>query len=310
MKKNLLLLLPALLLAFISKAQDETISNLRKESEKNIKKDVADTAKKIWKKGGLYNINISQGSLNNWAAGGDDFSLSINSMLNIFAFYKKDKHSWDNTLDFNLGYVRTSSLGSRKNDDRIDILSKYGYALNPKLNLAGLFNFRSQFFKGYTYKDNIRTFSSAFLSPAYILLSAGLDYKPNADLSIFVSPLASRWIIVKDDSLSAKGQYGVDSSKHSKNEIGAFASVNYMKELNKNVTYKGRLDLFSNYGNNPQNIDLFMSNVLNVKLSKVFSATWSVDMIYDDDVRLFGQNGRSAALQLKSIIGLGLSLQF
>ena len=45
-------------------------------------------------------------------------------------FIKKEKHSWDNTFDFNLGYVKTTSLGSRKNDDRFDLLSKYGYAIS------------------------------------------------------------------------------------------------------------------------------------------------------------------------------------
>ena len=298
------------LFALISSAQDETIKNLRKETEKSIKKDAEDTAHKTWKKGGLYSLNVSQGALSNWAAGGDNFSLSLNSVLSLFAFYKKDKRSWDNTLDFNLGYLKTSSLGSRKNDDRIDIFSKYGYALNPKLSLAGLFNFRTQFFKGYTYKDNIKKLASDFLSPAYVLAGVGLDFKPTKHLSIFLSPLTFRWVIVKDDSLSAQGQYGVDPGKHIKSEIGAFASVNYLKELNKNVTYKGRLDLFSNYKHNPGNIDLFMSNVLNVKLSKVLSVTWSLDMIYDDDVKLFGKNGRSAALQVKSLVGIGLLLKF
>ena len=84
-------------------AQDETVKDLKKASEKGIKKDPNDTIPKIWKKGGLYGINVSQGSLSNWAAGGDDFSLSLNSVLNLFAFYKKDKHSWDNTLILILG---------------------------------------------------------------------------------------------------------------------------------------------------------------------------------------------------------------
>ncbi len=304
-----LLVAVALLLTFHSYSQDETIKNLRKEAEKNIKKD-ADTTKRIWRKGGLYNLNIAQGALNNWAAGGDEFSLSLNSVLNVFAFYKKNKTSWDNIVDFNLGYVKTSSLGSRKNDDRIDILSKYGYALNPKLNAAGLFNFRSQFFKGYTYTDDVKTLASNFLSPAYILLSAGLDYKPTANLSIFVSPLTSRWIIVNDDTLSARGQYGVDPGKHSKNEIGAFASINYIKVINKNVGYKGRLDLFSNYKRDPGNVDLFMSNMLNVTLSKVLAVTWSVDLIYDDNVKLFGKNKTSPALQLKSLVGIGFLVKF
>lgn len=304
----------ALLLLLISPlfiiAQDKTVSGLRDESNRSIKKDPADTIPKTWRKGGIYSINLSQGSLNNWAAGGDEFSLSVNSVLSLFAFYKKDRHSWDNTLDFNLGYVRTSSLGSRKNDDRLDLLSKYGYALNSKLNIAGLVNFRSQLFKGYTYQDDVKTFSSTFLSPAYILVSPGLDFKPNSDLSVFVSPATARFVIVKDDTLSAKGLYGVEPGEHSAFEVGAFASINYLKEFNKVLTYKGRLDLFSNYRRNPQNIDLFFTNVLNIKFTKVLSATWSVDMIYDDDVRLFGENKTGAALQLKSLIGVGLLVKF
>ena len=152
--------------------------------------------------------------------------------------------------------------------------------------------------------------ASAFLSPAYILVSPGLDYKPTSSLSIFVSPITARWTIVKDDSLSARGLYGVNPGKHSEGEFGAFASINFLKEFNKNITYKSRLDLFSNYQNNPQNVDLFFTNVLNVKLSKVLALTYSLDMIYDDDVRLFGKDNNGAALQVKSLVGLGLLAKF
>ncbi|MBK6936198.1 MAG: DUF3078 domain-containing protein [Chitinophagaceae bacterium] len=291
-------------------AQDQTVKALQSETGRNIKKDLADTSSKKWKKGGIYGINISQGTLNNWAAGGDNFSLSVNSLLSLYAFYTKNKHSWDNTFDFNLGYVNTTSLGSRKNDDRFDLLSKYGYALNPKLNLAGLFNMRSQFFKGYTFPNSVKTFSSTFMAPGYLLLSAGLDYKPAKNLSIFFSPATARWVIVKDPELSAKGAYGVDPGKKSNLEFGAFATVNYMKEFNKFITYKSRLDLFSNYKHNPQNIDLFMSNLLSAKLTRAFAVTWSVDLIYDDDVRLFGDYQKSPGLQLKSLVGIGLQVKF
>ena len=53
-----------------------------------------------------------------------------------------------------------------------------------------------------------------------------------------------------------------------------------------------------------------MSNILNVKLSKVLSATWGVDLIYDDDVKLFGKNKTSPALQVKSLVGIGLLVKF
>jgi hypothetical protein len=228
----------------------------------------------------------------------------------LFGFYKKGKYSWDNTLDMNLGYVKTTSLGSRKNDDRFDLLSKYGRAISSKWNLAALFNFRTQFAKGYTYTSTSKTFSSAFLSPAYILTSLGLDYKPNAAFSIFISPVTARWVIVKDDTLSSKGFYGVTPGKNSKSEFGAFVSANFLKDLSKTLSYKARLDLFSNYKHNPGKIDVFMSNLWAVKLSKVLAATWNLDLIYDDDVRMFGDDGKSPAWQIKSLLGVGLLVKF
>lgn len=299
-------LLFVLLIATTSHAQDKTINKLKDESGKSIARDPADTVIKTWKKGGLIGINLAQASSNNWAAGGDEFSLSLNAILNLYAFYKKDRSSWDNTFDFNAGYIRTTSLGGRKNDDRLDFLSKYGYSIAPKWDVGGLFNFHSQLFKGYTYRDGVKSFSSAFLSPAYVLLSAGMNYKPNEHFSVFISPATARLTLVRDDSLSARGLYGVDSGSHHQFEFGAFLSASYITDLNKVLSYKGRLDLFSNYKNNPQNVDLLMSNMFAAKLSKWLTATWNFDMIYDDDVRLFGDNGRSPALQIKSMIGAGL----
>ncbi len=212
-------------------------------------------------------------------------------------------------MDVNFGYIKTTSLGSRKNDDRFDLLSKYGYSLNSKLNLATLGNLRSQFFLGYTYNDDSKTFASAFLSPAYLIISQGLDYKPTKSLSIFLSPVTSRWVIVKDDSLSAKGEYGVVTGKHNINQLGAFATVNYHKPFNKYVSYKGRLDLFSNYKKNPLNADVYMTNILSAKVGKIIAFSWNLDMIYDDDVRLFGKTSISPSLQLKSVIGVGLQVK-
>jgi len=307
MKRIFLLLLLAA--GMEASAQDETVKKLKDESARDIRKET-DTTGRLWRRGGLLNLNLSQGSLTNWASGGDAFSLAITSMVSVYAFYEKGHHSWDNTLDLNFGYVRTSSLGSRKNDDRIDLVSKYGHAIDSNWNLAGLFNFRSQLLKGYTYENDEEIFSSAFLSPAYVLTSAGLDYKPNDALSIFISPITARWVIVKHDSLSAKGLYGVEPGSHSRTELGAFASLNYLKELNPSISYKGRLDLFSNYRHNPHKIDVFMTNVLAVKLSRVLSATWNVDLIYDDDIRIFGDDGTSPAVQLKSLVGIGLLVKF
>ncbi|HEX7846968.1 MAG TPA: DUF3078 domain-containing protein [Chitinophagaceae bacterium] len=299
-----------LLFSSIAFSQDAVVRKMQTEILRSVKKDIPDSVKHAWKKGIVFGINAGQGTLSNWAAGGDDFTLTISTGLNLFGFYKKNKHSWDNTLDVNFGYIKTTTLGSRKNDDRFDLLSKYGYALDKRLNLASAFNFRSQFFKGFTYKDTLKTFSSDLLSPGYLLVSLGLDYKPVKELSIFFSPVTSRWIIIMDDSLSAKGDYGVKPGKHSINELGSFATINYQKSFNKYVSYKGRLDLFSNYKKEPKNVDLYMTNMLTAKVARIIAFSWNLDMIYDDDVKLFGKQKTSPALQLKSIVGVGLQVKF
>lgn len=296
-------------------SQDQTVKSLQAEANKTIKKDPADTSKKTWKKGGLFNLNFGQTSLSNWAAGGDKLSLNINSLLNLHAFYAKERNSWDNSLDLALGYVKTTSLGTRKSDDRIDLLSKYGYKLsnNGKWYASALFNFRTQFAPGFTYPSpTVAVKNSQFLSPAYLLLSLGLDYKPNAAFSVFVSPFTSRWVIVNAELVPGQkgGFYGVPVGKTVNNELGAFLSANYMKEIAKNITYKSKLDLFSNYKRKPGNVDLFMTNLLSANIFKGISANIGLDLIYDDDVRLFGPTGTSPGTQLRQYFGIGYLKKF
>ncbi len=303
--KKLIFLAVLLTPTFFVFAQDETVKTLQTEAAKTIVKDPVDTISKVWKTGGTFSLNLAQGSLSNWAAGGEKFSISANTFINVYAFYKKDKASWDNNLDFYLGYVKTTSLGTRKNDDRFDITSKYGTAISPKWNISGLFNLRSQFFKGYTYPDaTTKVYNSTFFAPAYVLLSPGFDYHPTANFSLFLSPATARWILVSDTSLSTL--YGLAVGEKSLFQFGAYASANYAANITKTLSYKGKLDLFSNYKSKPQNIDLYMTNQFAVKVSKVLSATWSVTFIYDDDVKIFGDDGTSPGLQFQSLFGVGL----
>ena len=301
-----------LLLACVASAfsQNQTTQLSKTVSGLTITKDAKDTIPKTWKTGGIFSLAFAQGSLSNWAAGGDNFSLALTTYINAHAFYKKGKNSWDNNFDFNLAYINTTSLGTRKNDDRVDLLSKYGYALSKKWDVGALFDFRSQFFKGYTYpSETQKILSSDIFAPAYALLGVGFNYHPTPGFSIFMSPATARFIIVSNDSLSSLGAYGVDSGHKIKTEIGAYVTIQYTSNLNKIVSYSGRLDLYSDYLDNPQNIAVYMTNLFAAKLSKVLSATYSLDLIYDDKVRLFGPNHNAPGLQLKSLVGVGLLLK-
>jgi hypothetical protein len=278
-----------------------------------ITKDPKDTTKMTWKTGGLYNLTFNQAALSNWAAGGDKSALSLNTLLNLYAFYANGRNSWDNTLTLAYGLANTTSLGSRKTDDRIDLVSKYGYDLGKKWYLSSLFNFRSQFAPGYNYPDaKTRVLTSDFMAPAYFLLSIGMDYKPNDNFSVFISPITARELIVHNDSLAAQGAYGVDSGKTSRFEFGAYLSINYNSNLSKTASYSGRLDLFSDYLHNPQNVALYMTNIVNVKVTSVLSMNLALTLIYDDNIRSVRSDGTPGGpkLQLQEVLGVGLAYKF
>ena len=294
-----------LILNLTASAQDNTVKSLQDDSNKKLEEDTAH--KQGWKTGGLFTLNVAQGSLSNWQGGGDKNSFSAVGFLNLFGVLKNGKNLWQNTLDLGYGYINTTSLGSRKSDDRIDLLSKYGYQVASKWYAGALFNFRSQFADGFIYEKDpngveTKSLTSKFMAPAYVLLSLGFDYKPNSAFSVFLSPLTERWIIVNDDFLSAMGAYGVDPGKKSKNELGAFLSASLNKNVMENVTFKSRFDAFSNYKHNPGNIDIFWTNILALKVNKYLSANIALDFLYDDDA--------VARLQLRQLLGIGFSAKF
>jgi hypothetical protein len=302
----------SILSIYTALAQDKSVQQIRNEANREIKKDPNDTIPTLWKTGAIFRLNFLQGAQDNWAAGGDNSTLGLSSFFSGYAYYKFGRHSWDNTIDLAYGFLSTTSLGTRKSDDKIDILSKYGYDIGKNWYLSGLFNFRSQFSAGYAYpKDKSPVLTSDFLAPAYIILSPGLNYMPNKKFSFFISPAAFRWTIVKNDSLANAGAYGVDSGRHVKFEFGAYSTISYTTKISENATYTGRLDLFSNYLHDPQDVDINLTNLLAVKVTGVLTMTLAFNLIYDNDVSTVNSDGTigGAKPQLQELLGIGLQLK-
>ena len=289
-------------------AQDKTVRDLKTVGTTSFKEDT--THKSGWKKGALLNLGIAQGATSNWAAGGERSSLALNGYVNLFANLKRDRIRWYNNLDLFYAVINTSSQGKRKNDDRIDLFSKYTYQLKPKLGFGMVGNFRTQFTNGYKYDDNPANnkLTSTFMAPAYLTLAPGFDWTPTNYFSLFFSPISARWTYVGRPSLI--GFYGVDPGKKSRLEAGAYLSANFKKEIMKNVVYQSRLDLYSNYLHKPKNIDVFWTNVIGMKVNKLLGVTYNFDLIYDDDVRIFGPTGKAPRTQIKSLLSVGITAKF
>jgi Protein of unknown function (DUF3078) len=283
---------------FKSSAQDVTVKEFQKIAFKELKPLEQDG----WKKDGIFIININQGSLRNWAGGGEENTLGITTLLNYNLNHRKGKISWNNYFDVAVGFQNASSFGQfRKIDDRIDITSKYGYQFSKKLYAAVLLNFNSQALVGYNYTDTVNTKISNLLTPGKILVSAGIDFRPDKSFSLFVSPVTTRFILKKDEDFYTIDKFGVPQNHKSYTELGSFATAKFSKKFTTWVFYTGRLDLFSNYKRNPENVDLYFTNLVSMKFNKWLATNISVDMVYDDDVL--------QKTQLKEILGIGLTLK-
>ncbi len=306
-------MLPLLILLFhLGSDGQNPVRDLRNLAGGSNPRYLTDTVQKPWKTGGLVSLGFSQASQSSWAAGGDNSSFAANGLINGFAYLTSGKNIWDNTLNIAYGYINTASLGGRKNSDLYDLTSKYGYQAATKWYYTGLVDFRSQFSRGYLYSSNAPPeFNSAALSPAYLLVSLGLEYKASDSFSVFLSPATARTTLVVNDSLSYYGKYGVKPGTHSLYEFGAYASLNYIAALGPVVTYTTRLDLFSNYLKDPQDIDLYFTNLFAAKLGKWLTATLSLNFIYDHNILLpDSRGGMGPRLQFQELTTIGLSWKF
>ena len=288
----------------------------------------AKKSKRGWTTEGLFSFNVGQGGSRNWAAGSERFSLQGAAYLNYNANRKWRKNIWENSVNLSYALVNTNKLGFRKTDDKIDYVSMFRHQITKKDAVVGIgawFNLRSQFHHGYDYNETPKRRISGLMAPGYLTLGPGFDIRSKS-ASLFVSPIAPRMILFTNRPYSFNYQggikpdgsqetplswhYNVNPVRKVRFELGALISAKFKKEIAKNITYSTRADFFSNYVDDPQNIDVFWSNIFHLKVNNWLLVNYNFDLIYDDDVKLFGTNRNKAATQLRSQLGVGFAARF
>ncbi len=267
-----------------------------------------------WKIGGTGSVTFNQVGLKNWAAGGDP-SISLLGVVNAYADYKYGKHLWQNRLGLEYGTQKIKSEPIRKNSDRLEVFSKYGYAVSKKWYVSTYGNIRTQMTPTYEYDgDGNKTITiSKFANPMVIDAAIGMDYVPNQYLSLFLSPLATKMIIVADDKIAVLDRHG-NLGNNFRAEVGASVIISYKQEVFKNVNVQSNLRIFKDYKNGPaQNIDVDWQNTIGLKVNKFLSATIFTHLIWDYDqlIPQFDkdavQTGVARKLQFRNVIGIGLA---
>lgn len=276
---------------------------------------------KPWKFKMIYQLNGTQSTFVNWNTGGRN-NLSLIGTISTGNYYSKGDSKWSTDLLIALGGIKyfDNLVGNslQKTDDRIDFSSIYGQKFSKNLFFSLNTGFKTQFLAGFNLpNDSVKV--STFLAPGYINIAFGLDYIKNENFSIFASPFAFKGTVVMDQSLANIGSFGVEKAskdslgnivspgKNFREEYGAYIKLKWNKALMKNIDLKSKLELFSNYTDNPENIDINAELIILFKVNKLFSASTQFNLIYDDDIKIKDSNGNlGPRTQFKSVLGIGL----
>lgn len=285
-----------------------------------------------WKFGGMGGLTFNQAGFKNWAPGGvNSFSMLFN--LRLSADYKKGKHLWQNwaAAEYGLQFIKGDYFKVRKNADRWEIFSKYGYKVYKPLYVAAYADLRSQFSKSYTYADTTKTLTSRFASPLTFEAAIGLDYVPNAHFSLFASPLAAKIVYVGDDAIAMAGTFGNAWPKKHRDEFGAVLIATYKQDFWKqNISILSVFKVYKNYLRSDyeksatinsfdnagkkhyrQNFDIDWQTTLGLKVNNWLSASVFMQLVYDNDV-IFAKDANnitSTKAQFRDVIGVGLTYQ-
>lgn len=264
----------------------------------------------VWITNGYAGLKLTQVSFTNWATGGDNaFAFDLQGTYQ--ADYKHNKHIWQNRIELSYGLNKTKSEITKKTSDKIYLNSNYGYEIYKNLYLSALFNFQSQFTRGYDYGVNPDVYVSQFMAPGYLMTGIGFTWIPNKFFTAVLSPAAWRGTFVLNDRLSDEGAYGVKPGKKLLSEFGANLKLEGRYEFLKNMTLYSRLDLYSDYLRKPQNVDINWEVQINMVINKWFSTTLTTNMVYDDDVKITLSDGRKVKrVQFKELLGVGLQFNF
>lgn len=281
---------------------------------------------KAWKTGGTTSLMINQIALSNWAAGGQN-SVSATALVNLYANYHKKNSQWDNTLDLCYGLLQQGKAGIIKSDDKIDFSSKYGQHAWKHWYYSAMLNFKTQFAQGFNYpNDSVMT--SDFMAPAFMTVALGMDYKPTDYFTLLIAPLTGKMTFVNNQTLADQGAFGVEpaviengivivNGKKVRSEFGGFIKAAVKYDIMKNINLAAKLELFSNYLKNAQNIDILGEVLISMKINKFISATLQVNTIYDDDIKIGFDDNKDGIVdrsgprtQLKEVLGVGFSYKF
>ena len=268
---------------------DSILKNEQKEKKE---------APEEWTVNGRVNFIFNQTSFSNWLAGGEN-NVAGNIGVNYDFNYRNKKWKWDNKIISSFGITHANKQGFRKTDDRFEYNSIIALESIEEWYISFFSNFISQFSRGFDYSKDPRLEVSSILSPAYFSFGPGILWRKNENLRVNIAPATSRFIFV---SKPFSGMYGVPEGKRSNYGIGLNMSAFLKFKLMENVTVENIIALYSDYTDNPQNIDVNHQANFEVDVNKYLSVNLTLHLKSDTNA--------SSKIQFRQLFGLGVNYTF
>jgi len=305
----------AIKLTRASESQNRTVTFETLAPDKHLKKvKLHNIVYPAWTLIGNGTIGFTQTSLSNWSKGGES-AMALLIMSKYNANYSKNKVKWESSAEFRYGISQTKTRGFEKNDDKIEFQSRFGYSAFKKWYYSGEANFRTQIAKGFTFPDKTHPIS-AFMAPGYFTMSLGLDYKPNKDFSLFLSPFTSKTTYVRDTVMISPSKFGLEPGTKKLWEPGIIVKANWHRLLAENITYDTRAEFFNNYRYTFQKFAFEWEQVVIMRVNRFINARVMTQLIYDYNTKFPILNssgvviGQKPKWQFKELLTIGLSYRF
>ncbi|WP_298996856.1 DUF3078 domain-containing protein [uncultured Tenacibaculum sp.] len=263
----------------------------------NAQEEKKDEPKEGWKRSGNISFLFNQSAFNNWLAGGTN-NISGTLGLNYDFNYTKGDWTWDNKLIASYGLTKLKGEEMKKTDDRLELNSLVGKKAGGNWYYSAFFNFKTQM--SSTDVNGVQT--SHFFSPAYFQFGPGMLWKKHDNLKVNIAPATSKLIVMHGHLTEMGDAFGVAQGETTRYELGAALNAYYKLDVMKNVSVENILNLYSNYLEDFQNVDIDYTVNVVMKVNKYLSANLSMQAIYDDNA--------FEGFQTREVFGLGINYGF
>ncbi|SFU58664.1 Protein of unknown function [Pustulibacterium marinum] len=266
-----------------------------------------------WTTKGNATLLFNQSAFNaEWLGGGTSNVAGNLSISYDFNYAKKD-WTWDNKIliDYGLTKVKDEKF-AKKTNDRFEFNSILGKKATRNWYYSAFLNFKTQMAKGYKFGEDengeeTRTEYTHLLSPGYLQIGPGMLWKKSNNLKVNIAPATAKLVFVDKDFTTTEGYedgdyFGVDQGKSTRFEFGASISGYYKVNIMENVSAENILNLYSNYIEDPQNVDIDYTLNVVMKINKYLSTNFTFQAIYDDNA--------ITAFQIREVFGLGVNYGF